>query len=77
MAKFEEQLAHIKNKADLYDWVEKLPEDFQGIILVTHDDDQGDECYKYHEIGKDITMEKSVFIASSFIQFMLTIDRTR
>lgn len=66
----EEQLSRIKSKADLRKWVEELPEDAKGLILVHKDSDPEDKAvYSFHEVGP-ITVAESLWLARSYEHYL-------
>jgi hypothetical protein len=74
--KFEQQLEAIKNKADLHKWVDELPDDATGLVLIRnpaelHACGEKHESYSYREIGA-ITVEESVYMARSWEHWMLS-----
>lgn len=68
------QIQKIKDKADLRAWVDNLPDDARGIIVleVPNENDAVMTTYRYHEIG-DITAAEGLYAVKSYEHFLLRI----
>ena len=67
MSAFEKQLQRIADKAELHTFVDSLPDDAIGILIVRLPPQSGEqhEGYRYREIG-DITIEQSLYAVKSW-----------
>ena len=70
MSAFEKQLQRIADKAELHTFVDSLPDDAIGILIVRlppepHECGETHEGYRYREIG-DITIEQSLYAVKSW-----------
>lgn len=68
------QIQKIKDKVDLRAWVDNLPDDARGIIVleVRDPDDAVMTTYRYHEVG-DITCAEGLYAVKSYEHFLLRI----
>lgn len=67
----EKTLAAIKSKADFKAWVDELPDDAIGVVLITYNSDNGErEHVKFREIG-DITVEQSFYLAATWQWYLM------
>jgi hypothetical protein len=67
----EDQLAQIKDKAELRAWIDELPDGVKGLILLEMPDDPNDDrtTYRYREIG-DITIAEGLYAVKSYEHFL-------
>jgi hypothetical protein len=67
----EEQLKNIKDKAELHEWVDKLPEGSKGLFIMQMPDDPDatSSIFRHYSFG-DITIAEEVYACKSFEHFM-------
>ena len=71
MPSFEEQIGRIKDRAELKAWIDELPDDVEGIIIVkVSEEKDGREraFYRYREIGP-ITMAEANYAVDAYKWF--------
>ena len=70
MSAFEKQLQRIADKAAFHQFIDELPDDAIGILIVRlppepQETQETHDSYRYHEIG-DITIEQSLYAVKSW-----------
>jgi hypothetical protein len=74
---FEKQLERIANKAELRAWIDELPDEAVGFILMRLPPKHHDACgkthepYKFREIG-DITIEQTLYAMKSWEHWLFS-----
>ena len=66
----EHQLASIKSKAEMQLWVDTLPDNARGVILVETGDDDRECIMKYREMGK-LTMAECLYLIETYKYYLM------
>jgi hypothetical protein len=77
MANFEDQLGRIKDRVELRGWIDALPDDVEGIIVVKvneDDDPNGRAYYRFREIGP-ITMAEANYAVDAYKWFAFKVGQ--
>ena len=67
--RIEDQLSKIKDKAELKAYIDELPDDVKGLLIVEipceHD---GEKCtmHRFREIGADTTVAEALYLTRSY-----------
>lgn len=77
---FERQLESIKNKADLHKWIDEIPDDAQGIVMMQLPSEpspsnpgQNRDVFRFRHFG-DIEIRDSVYMARCWEHWLLGIS---
>jgi hypothetical protein len=71
MANFEDQIGRIKDRVELRTWIDELPDDVEGIIIVKVSEERESReraFYRYREIGP-ITMAEANYAVDAYKWF--------
>ena len=71
VSKIERSLEVIANKARLREWVDAMPEDAEGIILLSvPETETSNESYKFYHVG-EVNVTGAVWLMETFKLFLM------